>query len=219
MYGIGQRYAGYAVEPFKLPETLDLKDCQIRNETHFMEFLIRNDWIQRLVGIKMSPSNGFFPDLCAEIYDESGEKIRVEAEYRAENYAAHGHSYRGCDLILSFIRKPEVRFIKGIPVWSFYEQINQTYPCELSLYDDIAYDFYNHDKKEEKLSELLDYDKPSESYFNLKSRPQAGRVSYAIGECVECGNPVSQDRWKVKYCSTACKSASLSRQRLVKNKP
>lgn len=141
MIGTAKRFTRFKTDEFKLPVTLNLKDCEIRNERHFIEFLLRNDWIQRQLGIKMGDSNGFFPDIKGEIYGGTGDKISVEVEYSAENYSLHGHAFKGCDLILSFLRRPNVRFIKGIPVWSFYECYGNDKFVSLCLYDDVKFDF------------------------------------------------------------------------------
>lgn len=113
-----------------------------------MEFLLRNDWIQRLLGIKMKESDGFFPDIFGEIYDDSNKKIDVELEYRAEHYAKHGHAFGGCHLILSFIKYPEVRFVKGVPVWSFYEGHRNDQYLDLCLFENINFDFSNYNPDE-----------------------------------------------------------------------
>lgn len=136
-------------DPFPLPKQILIADSQIRNERHFIEFLLRNDWIQRRLGIFMPSTNGFFPDIKGEIYDGSGDKIRVEVEYRAENYAHHGHAYAGCDLILSFIKSPEVVFVKGVPVWSFYEGYKNDRWGILCLDSDIKRDFSEYKDPDE----------------------------------------------------------------------
>lgn len=149
MFGKGVKYSVFECERFDLPNRVLLSECQITNERHFIEFLIRNDWVQRMVGIKMPTTNGLFPDIKGEIYDGSGDRIQVEVEYRAENYVSHGHSYRGCDLILSFLKSPEVRMIKGIPVWSFYEAYKSDKWGVLTLFSDIKYDFADHFDEDE----------------------------------------------------------------------
>lgn len=141
MIGKDFKFKRFETEPFTLPNGVYLPDCELRNERHFIEFLLRNDWIQRQLGVKMDSSDGFFPDIKGEIYDYSGDKIRVEVEYRAENYVKHGHLFRGCDLIISFIRGHNIRFIKGIPVWSFYEGGYSDKYVTLCLNDDMDFDF------------------------------------------------------------------------------
>lgn len=141
MYGTNPKFTRFKCDSFDIPSGLYLSECEIRNERHFLEFLLRNDWIQRQLGIKMDGSNGFFPDIKGEIYDGTGDKINVEVEYRAENYITHGHLFRGCDLILSFIRNPNTHIIKGIPVWSFYKaEPNERY-IEECLWEDMNFDF------------------------------------------------------------------------------
>lgn len=144
MFGKGLKFKHFESDPFELPAQILFSECQIRNERHFIEFLLRNDWMQRRLGIKMNGSNGFFPDIKGEIYDGTGDLIKVEVEYRAENYIAHGHAFRGCDLILSFVKSPDIVFIKGIPVWSFYEAYKNDRWGLFCLNSDMRYDFSNH---------------------------------------------------------------------------
>jgi len=132
-------YAFLKKDRFEFPEVIKLNDIEITNERRFLEFLLRNDWIQRDLGIRMNSSNGLFPDIKGEIYDDPETKIRVEVEYYAETFGLHKHNPRGCHLILSFIRKPCTRVYKTVPVWSFYKQINDE--LHFCLYDDIDFDF------------------------------------------------------------------------------
>ncbi len=44
-------------------------------------------------------------------------------------------------MILSFLRKEKTRFLKGIPVWSFYIEFLNDKFCDLTLWDDINTDF------------------------------------------------------------------------------
>lgn len=121
------------------PERIKANQLGINSEREFIEFLLRNDWVQRRLGVKMFGSNGMFPDIIGEIYDEEGGKIRVEVEHYAEHYIAHGHAFKGCDLVISLIRCQETRFAKGVPVWSFYyKDYDELVFC---LDDDILYDF------------------------------------------------------------------------------
>jgi hypothetical protein len=80
MFGKSPVFANLQVAPFVFPDTIYIEDLELRTERQLVEFLLRNDWVQRLVGIKMDNSNGLFPDIKGEIYDGSGDKIYVEAE-------------------------------------------------------------------------------------------------------------------------------------------
>lgn len=143
MIGTAKRYAWLAAPRLSFPHRIKASEIGIDNEREFIEFLLRNDWLQRRLGIKMTGSNGLFPDIIGEIYDELGGKIRVEVEYHAENYQRHGHAFKGCDLIISLTRGEEVRFVKGVPVWSFY--IRDGDELVFCLDDDINYNFDTHE--------------------------------------------------------------------------
>lgn len=174
MIGYGEKYRYVECEPFKLPHQVLIAECQIRNERHFIEFLLRNDWIQRRVGIRMPSSNGFFPDIKGEIYDGTGDPIKVEVEFWAENYKLHGHEFKGCDLILSFFRSPETRFVKGVPVWSFYECYKNDKWGLFCLDSDIRYNFDEHkDYEDMSFFEKHMYNLGGNYYENyVKSRKQ-----------------------------------------------
>jgi hypothetical protein len=51
-------------------------------------------------------------------------------------------------LVVSFFRTPESRFVKGVPIWSFYNGYKDDFIFENCLYDDMHYDFANHHKLE-----------------------------------------------------------------------
>jgi hypothetical protein len=150
-FGISPKYDWLKTPILEFPTTVTYGDVGIYNERHFVEFLMRNDWIQRRIGIKINSCNGLFPDLKGEIYDGSGDPIMVEAEYLAHNYQEHKHylSCNKCDLILSFIRKSHVRTITGVPIWSFYKSESNSDELTFCLYDDIAYDFGSHHLRDE----------------------------------------------------------------------
>lgn len=154
MIGKGEKFRHFECDPFDLPKQIEVANCEFRNERHFIEFLVRNDWIQRKLGLRMPRvTNGFFPDLRSFVLADRCHPeeipISVEVELWAENYRMHGHEYRGCDLILSFFRSPETRFVKGVPVWSFYECFRNDKWGLLSLYGDIKYDFSEHIDEDE----------------------------------------------------------------------
>lgn len=142
MIGTAKRYAWLAAPRLSFPHRIKASEIGIDTEREFIEFLIRNDWVQRRLGIKMTGSNGLFPDIFGEIYDNEGGTIAVEIEYHAESYRIHGHSFKGCDLIISLTRGEEVRFVKGVPVWSFYYRDGDE--LVFCLDDDINYDFSKH---------------------------------------------------------------------------
>lgn len=142
MIGTEARHKWLETSRFNFPHKIKVSEIGMHTEREFIEFLLRNDWVQRRVGIKMESSNGLFPDIVGEIYDEIGGKITVEVEYRAENYIQHGHAFKGCNLVISLIRSEETRFVKGVPVWSFYYKDGQD--LIFCLDDDINYDFDNH---------------------------------------------------------------------------
>lgn len=141
MFGISQKYSRFKVKPFAFPKKLDIWKSEIRNERDFIEFLLRNEWIQHQIGIRMKSSNGLFPDIKGHIFSGNQEPINVEVEYWAENYKQHEHPFAGCDLILSFLRLPKTKVVKGCPVWSFYSGAQKSRVFSYCLRDDIGYDF------------------------------------------------------------------------------
>lgn len=153
MYGIGEHYTYLELEPFEFPQKISLSDDRwFKNEREFLEFLIRNEWMQRRLGFSIPPSNGLFPDVRGTIFDKDQIKIRVEVEYRAENYGLHGHPFGKADLVLSFIRRPHKKIIRGCPIWSFYVQTGNG-KLEYCLDRDINFDFlkYNSDEREDEI--------------------------------------------------------------------
>lgn len=149
MIGKNPKFNRFECDPFELPKQLLLSDCRLKNERDFIEFLVRNEWIQRRIGLRMPRvTNGFFPDLKCVILPDSEhpkeEPISVEVEFWAENYSSHGHPFKGCDLIISFFRTPDTVFVKGVPVWSFYECYRNDKWGIFTLDSDIRYDFKNH---------------------------------------------------------------------------
>lgn len=144
MYGTNKLFNRFKMPYFELPDQIHINDIEFRCERDFIEFYLRNDWIQRMLGIKCRTSNGLFPDLKAEIYDHTRQKIRVEAELWAENYTMHDHEFAGCDLILSFFRQPNTKMVRGCPVWSFYKGSKNANTFDLCLFEDINYNFSTH---------------------------------------------------------------------------
>lgn len=122
MIGKNKKYEWVVSKEFEFKEFLDFDKVQIVNERQFIEFLLRNEWVQRKIGIEMKESDGLFPDIQGIIFDEERTPIDVEVEYHAQNYKLHRHPYGKCDLILSFKRKPDERIVSGVPVWSFYKE-------------------------------------------------------------------------------------------------
>lgn len=108
------------------PKITDREDLFIKTEREFHLLINCSKSIQRSLGWSgIINSNVFYPDVQALLSD-CGEIIKIELEYEASNFIKHDHSGRNCDLIISFIRKPEDTLIRGLPVWSFYtEKRNQ----------------------------------------------------------------------------------------------
>jgi hypothetical protein len=189
MIGKNDKYLGFECDPFELPRQLEVAACQLKNERHFIEFLVRNDWIQRRMGLRMPKvTNGFFPDLKSLIRatkdDPKEVPINVEVEFWAENYRMHGHAFRGCDLILSFFRTPDTRFVKGVPVWSFYECYRNDKWGMLCLDRDIRYDFSEHiDVDELNAFEYMVYKRlGKDGVMNIRRKLEAeNRVDDSIG--------------------------------------
>lgn len=221
-FGKNPKYGNYEVPFFEFPETILFKDCQIKNERHFIEFLLINEWVQHQVGVKMGSSNGFFPDIKGHIFNDPDTSIRVEVEYRAENYILHGHSFRGCDMILSFVRNPDTRIIKGIPVISFYEARKNDRCGILCLLDDMQYDFDNHVDEDEltpyerRLFKLggnyLDNYRKENSIKEFERDSPAHKIAkfqkerYKANKCEFCG---FENRTGSAYCSTICATQAI----------
>lgn len=183
MIGNGIKYSFLQRKPFNFPEKISRIDNEIINERHFLEFLLRNDWVQRKIGIKMAESNGLFPDIKGEIYDRYGGLIRIEVEFWAENYKLHKHGYKACDLILSYFRTPEVNFVQGIPVWSFYKGYKEDDIYQFCLNEDISKNFnemeeegvyYSIDKvnfpMKNDFKDQYNYEKALGNYIKYKSK-------------------------------------------------
>lgn len=193
------------VKPFEFPKKLDRWKNPIIDERCFIEFLLRNDWVQRKIGIKMKSSNGLFPDVKGEIYDEEGGPIRVEIEYWAENYKKHRHPFGGCDLIISFFRKPNTRVVGGCPVWSFYTGGLNSRDMKYCLLDDINFNFYHNDEDgktliptEKRTSKRIFYD--NGKWVNLPSvgQQRMAKVKNEAGEWVEREQKFDGLKWVSK---------------------
>jgi len=140
MIGISHTYDNCKVDYFEFPLELlnSTASLLFSNEREFIEFLLRNDWIQRKLGFKLpTTSNGRFPDITAHTYDQYKTKIEVEVEYKAEHFIIHKHNTVYCDLILSFIRSNKNTNISGIPIWSFYKRIKDKliYTLDEDIFD------------------------------------------------------------------------------------
>lgn len=150
------RSRGADVSDFKNLTTLDFPrtatsdEIFIENERQFHLLLTISKPIQRSLGwCGIANSNVFYPDLTAILSD--GELLHCEIEYTAGGFLRHGHSGRGCDLIISFTRNRHQAMIKGIPVWSFYLVSGGVYRWTLNddirkngVIDDMDYGF-RHD--------------------------------------------------------------------------
>jgi len=102
------------------PHVTNRDDLFIKTERDFHLLIHCSHPIQRSLGwAGIINSNVFYPDMQVLLSD-GGEILKVELEYEASNFNKHDHSGRNCDLIISFIRKPEDSIIRGLPVWSFY---------------------------------------------------------------------------------------------------
>lgn len=145
MFGTNPQYRHFEISEFNFPQYIYLKDIEFKNERHFIEFLLRNEWIQRRIGIRMQTSNGLFPDVKGEVFDGTGLPIKVEVEYWAENYKSHGHPFGGCDLILSLFRQPNTKIVRGVPVWSFYVGKKSNTKMKYCLTEDIFGDDNEYD--------------------------------------------------------------------------
>lgn len=192
MIGKDSKYSWLKVQAFEFPKRIDKWELEIKDERHFIEFLLRNLWVQKRIGIKFDKSNGLFPDVKGEIFDGSGDKINVEVEYWAENYKSHGHKFGGCDLILSFFRKPQTRIVRGVPVWSFYVGEETSRNFKFSLLDDINFDF---SKQTTNVTGVLLY------------KIKKGKVI-----CISCNEPFSTNCKTAKFCSAICKRLYQARR-------
>ena len=111
-----ERYGYLKVEPFNLAETKN--KVFMNNEDGFMAFIMLNEWVQRQLGLKNLMITNTFPDILANPRGSSS-LLRIELEWKAENYKRHNHQY--CDLIISYLRSQRTKTIKNIPVWSWYD--------------------------------------------------------------------------------------------------
>ena len=75
-------------------------DLVFWREKEFEEWFAHN---YVLFGIKrLIKMDRMFPDVICETHD--GKTIRVELEFSAPNFKAHGHDPTGCDLIISYLK-------------------------------------------------------------------------------------------------------------------
>lgn len=231
MFGTSEKYKSLQVPEFEFPTRIDIRDVELKSETHFIEFLLRNEWIQRKLGIRMRYSNGLFPDVTGDVFDGTGLPIKVEVEYWAENYKIHGHPFGGCHLIISLFRKPKTRVIKGVPVWSFYVWDKVSRNMRFCLYEDVSYNFIAHKtSKSEEDDMSVSAQKIKDRLPNLSQKEPAPKNKSFMGEktwiysipkkcqpdiqkvikeprrCIVCGTVVK--RSKSKFCSLKCINAS-----------
>jgi hypothetical protein len=131
------------------PENAVLDDLIIKSEREFHLMICCSHHIQRSLGWQgIVNSQVFYPDVTADL--GNGDHLRVELEFDASNFWRHRHGFGGCDLIVTFLRRPGETMIAGVPVWSFYERKNSiaewtlftdirenSYECEYSIDDEV----------------------------------------------------------------------------------
>ena len=86
------------------------------SEEEFEEWFRKNYVIFGLRELKKI--NRSFPDVIAETY--SGKILRIELELCANNFVAHNHDPKMCDLIISFVKTFGRDEIKGVPVIAIF---------------------------------------------------------------------------------------------------
>jgi hypothetical protein len=108
-------------DTWDLPDEMHFDDSPIKNEREFHQMIQLSKRVQRSLGWQEIKSSGIaFPDVKAQLIN--GYLLRVEIEFNASNFLIHRHKPGRCDLILSWIREPEMHQIGGTPVWSFYKK-------------------------------------------------------------------------------------------------
>ena len=60
-----------------------------------------------------------FPDVIATTY--SGVTLRIELELNASNFLMHGHDSKMCDLIISFLKSPNIFQYNDVPIVSVFD--------------------------------------------------------------------------------------------------
>lgn len=126
---------------FIFNDSLCVFDKHFKNETEFIEFLIRNDWIQEKIGITMPPTSGYYPDIYGTNRKTKSE-VLVEVEYWAHRYRSkHSQDYRKSDFIVSYFRLPNNRFICNVPVISFYKGREKDMFLQYCLDEDLSTNF------------------------------------------------------------------------------
>lgn len=134
-------WSNVRIESF--PDRVHVDDVLIASEREFQLMVCCSTHIQRSLGWHgIKNSQVFYPDITADLGD--GDTLRVELEYKAENFRRHGHKMGGCDLIVTFIRNYHDNMIAGVPVWSFYRRDSKGW-LDWSLWSDIRENGYEQE--------------------------------------------------------------------------
>lgn len=116
------------------PDVVNKHEFFISNERIFQAVISSSVHLQRQLGWqRIIRSSTQCPDMNVEII--GGDVLRVELEYDASNFVLHGQKPWVVDLIISFCRRDSVRFVCGVPVWSFYK-----YGCKADKLLDWTFD-------------------------------------------------------------------------------
>lgn len=122
-----------------MPAAIDRWFFPIKDLPQFKEFLLKNEWIQRMIGIKFCGSkNGQF--LMSEIFDGSGDRIKVAVLFDAKDFSKYYDTFGQFHLILSLYRLPKNTTLYGTKVWSFYVGSNLSRIYRLCIMDDMGLD-------------------------------------------------------------------------------
>lgn len=68
---------------------------------------------------KLIKIDRMFPDVIAQTF--TGNILRIELEFSASNFKAHGHDPSGCDLIVSYVKGPRTTSVRGVPVIAVFQ--------------------------------------------------------------------------------------------------
>lgn len=143
----GYLFKPYLTNPFEFPEKVNRFECDLRDKTDFVDFIVNNEWVQRRIGMTIKRKRRGDDEVRAVILGEEKIPINVCIEFRAAGFNFKQNKFGQHDLLLSFYRNPDTRIIRGVPNWSFYVGSTKSEYYSLCLMDDVLFDFVEKTKQ------------------------------------------------------------------------